>query len=74
MTVDELKTWLSTEESKWTEDDCKYLGEFKNQVIYSPHWEKVPETFNYIFKGWDHNNHIYWDVTGLGIFIDTKEV
>jgi len=70
MRVRDLRKWLDDEERKWSSDDNKYLGEFGDIQILSPKFQVEDDHVQ--FKGWDYDNHVYWDITGLGILIDTK--
>lgn len=45
LTVKELRMFLDLRESKWTEEDTKYLGEFENQKIFS-----LPPKSGYTFS------------------------
>ncbi len=73
MRVKELRDWLDKQEAKHTKDDEEYLGKFEDINILTTAWEWDNSTQQSHFKGWSYNNHIYYDVTGLGFFIDTKE-
>jgi hypothetical protein len=56
----------------------QYMGKFDDQEIYVPvfKWNR-PERYAadgaFDYKGMGRDLIVYWDVTGLGLFIDHKE-
>ena len=70
MTIAELRDFLLKEEAKWTKLDVELLGPFDQQKILVPHY-----TFGEVaqFKGYDDNNSIWMDETGMGYCIDINE-
>jgi hypothetical protein len=73
MRIQELRDFLNKEESKWTGEDRKYLGEFGDQEIYVPVYKWNPTKGAADFKGYGRDLNVHWDITGLGLFIEDKE-
>ena len=46
-TVNELRNYLDDSEKRWTEEDKHYLGEFKDQEIRIPYFDKNGKCFGY---------------------------
>lgn len=80
MRIGELREWLASEEAKWeaVPMNAEVMGRFEDQEIYVPVYEwNRPERYAtdgaFDYKGMGRDLLVYWDVTGLGLFIDHKE-
>jgi hypothetical protein len=79
MRIGDLRKWLADEEVKWNADPMNdaYMGKFDDQEIHVPVFEwNRPEPYAedgaFDYKGMGRDLIVYWDVTGLGLFIDHK--
>lgn len=80
MRIGELRKFLDAEEVKHNAEptNAQYLGKFDDQEIYVPvfKWnrsERYAKDGAFDFVGMGRDLLVYWDVTGLGLFIDHKE-
>jgi hypothetical protein len=65
LTVGNLLNYLKRMEEYWTEEDTKYMGDFRNHMIYVPYFKRGE------FIGYGHGE-IHYD-GGLDFIIDMPQ-
>lgn len=66
LTVGKLLDYLEEMQKSWTEEDSKYMGDFRNQRIYTPHYNDKNE-----YLGIGHARIYYHG--GLDFIVDVKD-
>jgi len=73
MTIKELREFLAQKEAQWSEEDNQYLGKFENQVINLPAYGYRAGVETLQFVGYSPDTIIWYDITGLGFIMDTRD-
>jgi hypothetical protein len=73
MTVNELREFLAQKEAQWSPEDDQYLGKFGDQAINLPFYGYRAGVDTLQFLGYTPDVLIWYDITGLGFLMDTRD-